>query len=74
MILKKPNTVTFDPNDRTHRAVVRAFMRRRAWADSPIRFNYDPTYGSIAEQVQMKLLHWYMAQEEGRNVRHRKTA
>jgi len=66
MILKHLATVTFDPSNKEHRAAVRAFMKRRAWADSPLRFTHDPTYGSVAEQVQTKLLLWYMEQE-GRN-------
>jgi hypothetical protein len=39
-------------------------MKRRAWADSPIRFTNDPAFGSISDQVQFKLLTWYMEKEE----------
>ncbi len=63
-ILQKPNTVVFDPANRKHRDAVRAFMRRNAWGDSPIRFAYDPQFGSIADQVRSKLLDWYMAKED----------
>jgi len=63
MLLKHQETVKFDPNKKDHRAAVMAFMRRRAWGDSPIRFSYDPSYGSVAEQVQQKLLAWYMSRD-----------
>jgi len=63
MFLQLPKTVKFDPADKAHRASVRAFMKRRAWVDSPIRFTYDPVYGSVVEQVQTKLLAWYLERE-----------
>lgn len=63
MLLQLPKTVKFDPADKAHRASVRAFMKRRAWVDSPIRFTYDPVYGSVVEQVQTKLLAWYLERE-----------
>ncbi len=69
MLLKRPDTVSFDPANKEHRAAVRAFLKRGAWIDSPLRFNHDPAYGSVAEQVQNKLLHWYVAQEEARVVK-----
>lgn len=64
MLLQLPPTVEFDPSNKKHRDAVRAFMRRNAWVDSPIRFAYDPAFGSTAAQVQTKLLAWYMAKEE----------
>ena len=64
MLLQMPKTIKFDPSLKEHRAAVRAFMKRRAWMDSPIRFSHDPAYGSVVEQVQVKLLQWYMEQEE----------
>ena len=63
MLLQPPKTVRFDPADKAHRASVRAFMKRRAWSDAPIRFNHDPVYGSVPEQVQTKLLAWYLERE-----------
>lgn len=69
MILQRQEIIEFDPSNREHRAAVRAFMRRRAWVDSPLRFAYDPAYGSVAEQVQAKLLDWYIAQEEAKVAR-----
>jgi len=63
MLLQPPKTVKFDPANKAHRASVRAFMKRRAWGDAPIRFAYDPVYGSIPEQVQTKLLAWYLERE-----------
>jgi len=68
MLLTLPATVEFDPSKKAHRDAVRAFMRRQAWVDSPIRFAYDPAYGSIATQVQTKLLAWYMNKEAGKNT------
>lgn len=65
MLLTLPATVEFDPSKKAHRDAVRAFMVRHAWVDSPIRFAYDPAYGSIAAQVQTKLLQWYMDKEAG---------
>lgn len=58
--------VVFEPNNKDHRAAARAFMKRKAWADSPLRFTHDPEYGSVAEQVQAKLLQWYVSKEEDR--------
>ena len=63
MLLRPPKTVKFDPANKSHRASVREFMKRRAWGDSPIRFTYDPVYGSVVEQVQTKLLAWYLEKE-----------
>jgi hypothetical protein len=63
-LLKNPDTVKFDPSNKEHRASVRAFLKRRAWADSPLRFAHDPDFGSIADQVEWKLLCWYAEQEE----------
>lgn len=66
MILQKTETVDFDPANKVHRAAVKAFLKRKAWGDSPIRFSYDPDYGngSIADQVQSKLLEWYLSKEK----------
>ena len=64
MLLRHRETTPFDPNKKEHRAAVHAFMRRRAWSDSPLVFAYDPKFGSIAEQVQTKLLLWYIAQDQ----------
>lgn len=66
MLLKRVQTVEFDPSKKSHREAVRAFSVRNAWSDSPLRFSHDPTYGCIAEQVQAKLLKWYMAKESSR--------
>jgi len=66
MLLQKSPTVKFDPSKKEHRQAVRDFMKRRAWADTKLRFSHDPEYGSVADQVQAKLLAWYMSQEEGR--------
>ena len=68
-MLHKPKTVEFDATKKEHRAAVRAFMKRRAWADSPIRFSQDPKYGSIADQVHAKMLQWYMDQEEAKDLK-----
>lgn len=74
MLLKRRETFDFDPSLKEHRAAARAFMKRRAWADSPLRFNHDPKYGSVADQVQAKLLDWYMAQEEAKAAKAKKPA
>lgn len=66
MLLKRQETVEFNPANKEHRAAVRAFLKRKAWADSPIRFAHDPVYGSVADQVQAKLLQWYVVQEEAK--------
>ena len=63
MILQHSKTVKFDPANKKHREAVRAFLRRNAWIDSPIRFSHDPAYGSIADQVRAKLLAWYVQRE-----------
>jgi hypothetical protein len=64
MILQRVPTVAFDPSNKTHRAAVRAFLKRRAWLDSPLRFSHDPAFGSVADQVTTKLLEWYADREE----------
>lgn len=66
MILQNRNTVNFDPSIKEHRSAVACFLKRNAWADSPIRFSYDPEYGSVAEQVKSKLLDWHVKQETSR--------
>ena len=66
MILQKRNTVNFDPSIKPHRMAAMQFMKRNAWVDSPLRFNYDPEYGSIADQVKTKMLYWYIEQEKKR--------
>ena len=63
MLLKRKEIIEFDPSKKEHRAAAHAFMKRGAWADSPLRFAYDPSYGSVADQVKAKLLEWYVAQE-----------
>lgn len=63
MLLNKIATVEFDPSNKEHRAAVHSFMKRQAWVDSPIRFSYDPKYGSIAAQVRAKLFDWYVSQD-----------
>jgi hypothetical protein len=68
MILHQPNTVTFDPSNKNHRVAVASFMQRNAWGDSSYRFTHDPAYGSVAEQVKMKMLHWYIEQDTGITV------
>lgn len=69
MLLKRPETVDFDPSNKEHRAAVAAFLKRKAWTDSPIRFNHDPEYGSVAAAVQYKTLAWYIAQEEEKEAK-----
>jgi hypothetical protein len=64
MPLEKPNTVKFDPSKKAHRESAAAFMQRRAWGDSPIRFSHDPIYGCIADQIEKKLLAYYMSKDK----------
>jgi hypothetical protein len=66
MILSKTATVQFNPAQKIHRAAVKAFMVRRAWVDSPLRFAEDPVYNhaSVADQVQSKLLAYYLKKEK----------
>ncbi len=66
MFLQRTQTVDFDPNNKEHRDAVRQFLKRKTWADSPIRFSHDAAYGSVASQVESKLLRWYVDQEEAK--------
>jgi len=66
MLLRHPEVVAFDPSKKEHRQAVRDFMKRRAWADTAMRFAHDPSYASVANQVQCKLLEWYMHHEVSR--------
>ena len=66
MRLRQPEIVDFDPSLKSHRVAVRAFLKRYAWGDTPLRFAHDPAYGSVADQVKEKLLNWYIFQEENR--------
>jgi hypothetical protein len=66
MLLQHQTTIDFDPSNKEHRSAIRAFLKRKSWSDSPIRFSHDPKFGSVADQVQAKLLQWYVDQE-GRN-------
>lgn len=63
MLLQRQTLIDFDPSNKEHRAAVSAFLKRKAWSDSPIRFAHDPAYGSVADQVQAKLLQWYVDNE-----------
>ena len=69
MYLKRQEVIEFDPSNKAHRAAARAFLRRKAWVDSPLRFAHDTGYGSVAEQIQAKLLDWYVAQEEAKEAK-----
>lgn len=69
MYLKRQEVIEFDPSNKAHRAAARAFLRRKAWVDSPLRFAHDTGYGSVAEQIQAKLLDWYVAQEEAKETK-----
>jgi hypothetical protein len=69
MYLSKPATVVFDPSKKEHRAAARAYLKRKAWVDCPLRFAHDPAYGSVASQIESKLLGWYVQQEEARENR-----
>ncbi len=64
MPLEKQNTVKFDPSKKAHRESAAAFMRRRSWSDSPIRFSHDPVYGCVADQIEKKLLNYYMSKDK----------
>ena len=63
MIILKNSAVEFDPSIPAHRQAVRDFQERQAWADSELRFKHDEEYGSIAAQVRVKLLAWYIKQD-----------
>ena len=65
MILQKMTTVPFDAANPEHRIAVASFMKRNAWVDSKFRFTHDPAFGSVADQVKVKMLHWYIAQDTG---------
>lgn len=67
-ILQHTQPVQFNPADPAHRKAVANFMKRTAWADSEFRFAHDPAFGSVADQVKVKLLHWYIAQDTGVTV------
>ncbi len=67
-ILQTVQTVKFDPANPEHRKSVAKFMKRTAWADSDFRFAHDPAFGSVADQVKVKMLHWYIAQDTGMDV------
>lgn len=64
MLLKRRETVDFDPSKKAHREAVAAFMQRRAWGDSPLRFSHDPNFGSVADQVEKKLLAYYLSKDK----------
>lgn len=70
MFLKNHDTVNFNAANKGHRQAVALFLKRNAWIDSPIRFSYDPTYGSVSEQVQVKLVQYYLDKELNRPKRH----
>ena len=64
MPLEKQNTVKFDPSKKAHRESAAAFMRRRSWGDAPIRFSHDPAFGCVADQIEKKLLTYYMSKDK----------
>ena len=63
MILRHSETIAFDVSKKEHREAAAAFLKRKAWSDSPLRFKHVPPYGSVADQVRTQLLEWYVAQE-----------
>jgi hypothetical protein len=65
--LKKPETVGFNPSNKSHRVAVRLYMKRKAWGDSPLRFAHDPAFSNVVDQVQTKLLQWFLDQEDTRD-------
>ena len=69
MILEKTNTVAFDPTNKDHRIAVATFMKRNAWGDTEYRFTHDPAFGNVADQVKIKLLHWYVGQDTGIEIK-----
>lgn len=74
MLLRHPATVTFDPANKEHRKAVQAFLKRNAWADTPMRFTHDPEFNSVADMVQAKLLAWYMEKDLNRPARTKKNS
>jgi len=74
MFIKPVQTIDFDPSNKKHREAVAAFMVRKAWADSPLRFTHDPAYGSVAQQVQTKMLEYYMGKEFAKKTKAKKPA
>jgi len=64
-MLQKINAVAFDASNPEHRIAVASFMKRNAWGDSNYRFLHDPAFGSVADQVKVKMLHWYIEQDTG---------
>lgn len=64
-MLQKINAVAFDASNPEHRVAVASFMKRNAWTDSNYRFTHDPAFGSVADQVKVKMLHWYIEQDTG---------
>ena len=65
MLLRHSETVVFDPSKKAHRQAVAAYLKRSAWADSPIRFRHDPAFGSVTDLVKTRLVEWYIAREFG---------
>jgi hypothetical protein len=64
MILCHQETIKFDASNKEHRDAVRCFMKRFAWADSPIRFAPSPVYSNLVHEIREEMLQWYMAQED----------
>lgn len=63
MILTHPTRVDFNPALVEHRKAFNQFLKRRAWADSPLLFTHDPGYGNVVEQISEKLVTWYMEKD-----------
>ena len=66
MILNNPDLVNFDPTNIAHRDAVKGFMKNRTWGNTNLRFTVDQEYSSVAIQVQVRLLEWYIAQEDSK--------
>lgn len=65
MLLRAPSRVNFDPALKEHRIAAAAFMQRNAWGDTNYKFTHDPEFSNVADQVRVKMLRWYMAQDIG---------
>ena len=63
-ILKNVTRVDFDPSLPAHRQAVRKLLVRNSWNDTGFRFNLDPAYDNLIDQVTHMTLDWYASQDK----------
>lgn len=58
--------VTFDPNNKTHRAYYAQFRESKTWGKCPVRFILTEDYDNVITMIQTSLAEFYTTREFGK--------